>query len=288
MIHIHRLFLHAPLALGLCVFLSAPAHAQSQDPAQASNLERAEPAPGQTQSAPIATAFNPQIKPAYWASNIGFEGDSHNTGYSFAGPQYVHPFAPKAAVVAGANVNYLWYGYQNGVGGRNSVHSPGANAAAGIRVGDSNWAQFTAGPGVKNRRLKVEDGTNTVMSTTSDLVWGMNYDASAYVNPSKRNNVFAMYHYGAEDKYTWTRLAFKQQVSNYGWQGRFTHYLGVQVVGQGNKDIHSTQVGPTLEFLHVPSSTSFSLGTGWKHSTFPIGPDESGPYFAIGVWRRLN
>lgn len=287
-IQIRSLMTRAPLALGLCfVMCAAPARAQS-DPGQPPLESSADPgAAGQTPTPPVPTAANTQIRSPYWASNIGFEGDTHNTGYGFAGPQYVHPFRPMLSAVAGGNVNYLWYSFQNSFGRTTSVQSPGLNVDGGLRVGSSNWAQFTLGPGFKNRHMKIEDAADNKLSSDSDMRWGMHYGASVYLNPSRRNNVFGMWHYGAEDQYTWSALRFKQQVSNYNWQGRMTHYLGAEIVGQGNDDIHSFQFGPTFEFLHVPTTTSIFVGTGWKHSWFPIGPDKDGAFFTIGVWRRM-
>ena len=276
-----------PLACALAAWLvAAPALAQSHEQAPLGSV--ADPGAGQTPAPPIAPAPNPQIKPAYWASNLGFTSDTHNTGYGYAGPSYVHPFRPHLAAVAGANVNYLYYGYQNGFGGRTNVHSPGLNVEGGLRLAGSNWAQLTLGPGFKNRNIKVEDGTGLAMSTEHHVTAGMNYNAMVYLNPTRRNNVFGMYHYGEEDLYTWSSLAFKQQVSNYGWQGNFTHYLGVQGIAEGNKDIHSRSAGLTLEFLHVPTSMSITGTLGWKHSWSQFGPAQNGPWFGIGIWRRMN
>src|SRR5205807_2588904 len=112
---------------------------------------------------------------------------------------YVHPISPHLAWVAGASVNYLFYGFNNGFGGKTSVHSPGLNTSAGLRLGDSNWVQFALGPGFKNRNVRVEDRTGTVMSTTHSIVAEMNYDTMAYVNPWKTSNVMGIYHYGTAD-----------------------------------------------------------------------------------------
>ena len=84
-------------------------------------------------------------------------------------------------------------------------------------------------------------------------------------------------------------LAFKEQVSNRSWSGNLAHYVGVEAIGQGNDDIHGTQIGAFWETAFVPSHVSVMVRGGWKRSTYPNGgPDQSGPWFAIGFWHRLR
>jgi len=289
------------LAGGLCLLISTAAHAQSQDETlNSSSAPAVDPAitttetagvdvsaPGQTPGTPIPTAPNPQIQPAYWATNVGFSGDTQNTGYGYAGPSYVHPFRPHLAWVAGANVNYLYYGFNNGFGGKTTVHSPGLNTDVGLRFGDTNWVEFALGPGFKNRNVRVEDLTGATVSTTHDMRAEMNYNAMAYLNPSKVNNIMGLYHFGSADNYTWSMAQFKQQVANYNWQGPFTPSIGIQGIAEGNKDVHATSVGALIELVHVKSSMSITGVVGMKHSWSVFGPARNGPYFGIGVWRRM-
>ena len=53
-------------------------------------------------------------------------------------------------------------------------------------------------------------------------------------------------------------------------------------------DIKSTQIGGFLEWVHVPANTSVAFKAGYKRSTFPIGPEKTGPYFAITYYQRLK
>jgi hypothetical protein len=282
-----NVFTRGLVAAGFGVLLAASAvHAQSQDQTLNSASDPAAVEAAQTGS-PIPPAQNTQIKPAYWATNAGFSGDSSSTGYGYAGPSYLHPFRRNLAWETGANVNYLYYGFNNGLGGRTNVHSPGINTEVGLRAGDTNWVQFGLGPGIKNRNVRVENASGTMVSDTHDMTWGMNYNAMAYVNPSKRNNVMGLYHYGAEDKYTWSMAQFKQQVANDNWQGPITPSIGIQGIAEGNKDVHATSVGALIELVHVKSSMSITGTVGMKHSWSVFGPAQNGPYFGIGIWRRM-
>lgn len=244
-------------------------------------------------SAPAAAPGGMQVSshPArapYWAPLGGFETDTHKEGYGFIGPSYVHPFSSSMAWTAQAFGNYLYYQFQ-GSGGTHRIQSPGASFQAGLRFGDKNWFQLQAGPSFKRRHTAiVNPASGAVVSSIDENRMGVDGGADVYLNPTSRNNVMGMVNYGSADHYTWSSVVFKQQISNFNWHGRFTHYLGAEFVAQGNKDVTSRQIGAVFELLHAPSSLSIDFSAGWKVSTFAIGPRETGPWFAIGFWQRLK
>ncbi len=80
----------------------------------------------------------------------------------------------------------------------------------------------------------------------------------------------------------------KRQLNNVTWQGPNTTFLGVEGIGQGNKDIKSVQMGGFIEVVHVPTNVSVAFKAGYKRSTFPFGPDKTGPYFAVTFYERLK
>jgi hypothetical protein len=270
------------LGIAICVLSASGVRAQSAQPEAPSTVEES----AQIPTTPLPQAVRPVDSP-YWASIGGFEGDSHDTGYAFFGPQYVRPFRPNMAFVAGANLNYLYYEFDTG-DGRTNVRSPGVSTKAGVRFGDRNWVQFTAGPSFKRRHREVRDLSDRVVSSSRDLDPGVSLGADVWANPTSRSNIHGMLHHGTEDSYTWSRIAAKQQVTNFDWRNRFTHYLGAEYIGQGNEDIRSNQVGAFVEFLHAPSSISIMLRGGYKHSAFDVGPDKTGPWFAVGFYQRFR
>jgi hypothetical protein len=225
-------------------------------------------------------------RPAYWASIGGFEGDSNHSGYGFFGPSYVHPVTRNMAYVAELFGNYLYYQYPQG-SGMATIHSPGASLRGGVRFGERNWFQMTAGPSFKDqhKRLVLGDGT---IATRTDMRVGLGLGADTYLNPTSHSVMMGIVSYGAEDKYTWGMVNYKEQISNRNWHGKFAQYVGAEFVAQGNRDISSRQVGGFVEFLHVPSTISVSVGAGYKQSTTKIGPKETGPYFSVGFYQRLK
>ena len=295
----------ALMAAGLSIVLSAAAvNAQqlqdqslnsTSDPAvdpaaaPATTASSADAAAPQVPVAPIPPAPNPQVKPAYWAANLGYTGDSQNTGYGYAGPGYVHPISRYVAWVADANVNYLFYSYNNGVGGKTTVHSPGLNTDVGLRLGDTNWVQFALGPGFKDRSVEENNGAGIPMSSTHGMVAEMNYNAMAYVNPWKTSNAMGINHYGSGDKYRWSMAQFKQQVANFHWRGPFTPSIGIQGIDEGNDVVRSQSIGALIEVVHVKSNMSITGVVGRKHTWSPdgIGAAQNGTYFGIGIWKRM-
>jgi len=146
---------------------------------------------------------------------------------------------------------------------------------------------LTAGPTIKRQHSELRDPLDNVLSSSERTIYGMNLGTEVWVDPTKHNNVYAIADYTTSDGYLWSRLAYKEQLANRNWDGKFTPYLGIEGVAQGNHDVRSTQFGPFIEVVHVPSSLSIMLRGGWKRSTYQVGPEKTGPWFAIGFWRRL-
>lgn len=275
------LFAQPALGLAVLVLAATPVSAQSEQTTPTATLEVA-----QIPTAPVGQ-LPVQIARPYWSTSSGFEGDTHGTGYGFIGPSFHRPISRNVMFLVGAGVNYLYYGFDSS-GGRTSVTSPGASAKAGVRLGDRNWVQLSAGPGFKRKHRVIRDDTDRIISSEKQMEVGFSLGADVWANPSRRNNIHGMLHYGAEDGYTWGRLGFKQQITNLDWQGRFTHFLGTEYIGQGNEDIRSNQFGGFVEFLHAPSSISLMLRAGYKHSAFELGPDKTGPWYAVSFYRAFR
>lgn len=240
-----------------------------------------------TEQANTAAVQTGQFREPYWSSIGGFEVDTHETGYGFFGPQFIRPFRPNTAFVAGANANYLYYEYATGAGHTN-VRSPGVSVMGGLMFGSRNYLQLMAGPTFRRRHIRAIDAADQMLASSSDNYVGMNFMAAGSVDPTSHNNFLGMLNYDSVDRYTWGRAAFKEQVGNFGWQGRFTPYVGVEYIGQGNQDIRSQQYGGFFEIAHAPSSISVMFRAGYKRSSFDFGPDKTGPWFAIGFYQRLR
>ena len=266
------------------VFLAAASAANAQSSngaAQTDNDDQTTAAVAQPTGAGAPTPRS------WWEPMGGFDFDTNSSGYGWVGPQYQYKVRDNVGIVARAGLNYLYYEFDDALG-RTRVSGPGFNAAAGVRVGGSNWFQVTAGPSwvERNRSLKVSDGDD--IDQGGGWESGMQYGGDVFFNPTRRSNVMGQAMYSTSDNFHWLRGMGKQQITNYGWTNTFTHYVGGEVVGMGNQDFDAVQVGGLLEFLHVKSSASIALRAGFKRQTTPLGAPESGPYFGIGYWQSLK
>lgn len=244
-----------------------------------------------TSPAPITTsavqAAQTAVEAPYWVLLGGYEGDTHGTGYGYFGPQWVRPVRDDLDVQFSLRGNYLMYEFEEN-GGLTKVRSPGLAAKVGVKFGDENWFKVAAGPSVKWRSETFEGPDGREIDILDDTEFGFSVGADAWLNPSDRDNIHLLMNYGTEDGYIWSRGGYRRQVSNYDWRGTWTHYLGGEVIAQGNDDIRSLQVGALWEILHAPNSASVMLRGGWKRSTFEQADEKTGPYFGIGYYHRLK
>lgn len=287
---IRRVLSHNFLAVGMTVLVAAaPASAQSDEKqGETTSTPAAVGTSGQVStSPPITPAPPPQLAKPYWSNNGGYEVDTHDTGYAFFGPQYTKPFRPKMAFVAGANINYLYYQFDTGNGYTN-VRAPGVSTKAGVKFGGNNYVTLKAGPSFRRYRTEVKDPLGNRIRSSSDTRVGLSVGADLWLDPTSHSNIYGIVDYGGLSDYTWSRLAYREHITNRSWRGKFAHFLGAEVIGQGNDDIRSMQFGPFLEVVHVPSTVSIMFRGGWKRSTFDVGPTRTGPWFAIGLWYRFQ
>ena len=273
---------HISLGCTIVLLVTGAAQAQSSTAATPSS------------STSSATTSQPSDQPpptareAFWEPIGGFEGDTHGTGYGFFGPSYIRPLSSNLAFTARAFGNFLYYDFEDALGTTTSVRSPGLNTAAGVRYmfANNSFAGVHGGPSFKFRRTEING--ISIDDDDNDLVLGFNVGGDVYFNPTSHNNIHALVDYGSADEYVWSRLAYKEQITNRGWNRPFSNFLGGEVIAQGNDDIRSMQVGALYELAHGPSSTSVMFRAGIKRSTFEFGDDRTGPYIGFGFYKRLQ
>lgn len=245
------------------------------------NATAAPTPPAVTQSAQTSAPSS-----SYWALIGGYEWDTHGSSYGFVGPAYTHPFKPGVAWTARVFGNYLTYEYSD-LTRTTRVKSPGVTSALGLQFGEKHTFAVYAGPSVSWRKTEVTTKAG-VKTETDDTRVGANIGGELSLNPTPANNIQALVNYSTTDKYTWGRLGAKTQLTNRSWSGSNALFLGVEGIVQGNDDIRSTQVGGLFEINHVPAKLSLMFRAGYKRSTFDVGAAKTGPYFGIGLYKRLN
>jgi hypothetical protein len=271
----------AAVAAALFVTLAAPPAASAQTAPRVTFTPVAPP------SSPATPALSQAADNSYWEVIGGLEFDTDGMMYGFFGPQWTRPLNGDVAVFARAYGNWLQYEFEEN-GGTTEVSGPGISTQVGLKFGDRNTFKVGAGPSFKWRGETFTDAAGGETELDSDMEVGFSVGADAYLNPTDRDNVHAIVNYDTADDYLWSRLAYKHQITNHGWQDTWAHYVGAEGILQGNDDIRTLMLGGLVDFVHAPSRTSLMLRAGFKRSSFDTADDRTGPYFGINFYKRLG
>jgi hypothetical protein len=248
------------------------------------------PAPAPVQ-APAQTATGG----SYWTLIGGLEFDTDGMMYGYFGPTWNKPLNDNMDLQISVRPNWLQYEFEE-AGGTTKVSGPGLSTQAGLKFGDKNTFKIGAGPSFKwrNEKFVDADGNETDIDDADGdgeedgMEVGFSVSGDAYLMPTDIDNIHAIVSYDTVDDYLWSRLGYKHQITNHGWQDTWAHFLGAEGIYQGNEDIKTTMLGALVEFVHAPSSTAIMLRGGFKRSSFDTADDRSGPYFGINFYKRLG
>ncbi len=81
------------------------------------------------------------------------------------------------------------------------------------------------------------------------------------------NDVSLIASYSGVDRFSWSRLRLKRQITNQDFSGPVSWFLGTEGIGSGNIDFKAYQAGAFLEFSYRPLNLSWALKGGLKKST---------------------
>jgi len=209
----------------------------------------------------------------------GWEGDD-TRGYVFIAPTASFDLGSSQAILLRGTGSFLYYGSQ--ADGPTDVTAPGASVAIGYRVSGSRVNASLIG-GFEERRIQrrqANDRSNT---------WehGASLSGELFVSASSLTQVSALANYGQANRYGWTRLGVKRQLTNTRFTGRRAVSMGLEMTGQGNRDVRQYQLGGVFELGWLAARSSLQIRTGYGRSVFTDGARESRPYLGIGIYRRL-
>ncbi|MDQ3070136.1 MAG: cellulose biosynthesis protein BcsS [Acidobacteriota bacterium] len=277
---------YRPVTLAAAAALAIVALPQMAQ-AQAAPKVTFAPAVAQSSGASQTAQTTPASMAPYWELIGGVEGDTDGMMYAFFGPSWTRPLNDTTRLQLTARGNFLKYEFEEN-GGVTEVSGPGISTQVGLKFGDRHTFKIGAGPSFKWRNEKFTAANGTETEFDGDMEVGISVGADASLNPTRRDNVHALVNYNTEDKYMWSRLGYKHQISNYNWQETFAHFIGAEGILQGNDDIRTMMLGGLFEFVHAPSSTALMVRGGYKKSTFDVEDDRTGPYVGVNFYKRLG
>lgn len=223
-------------------------------------------------SAPVAA----QVKTEFVG---GWEGSS-SRGYVFASPIFSGSLKGPWLWVARGSASYLYYDFPE-TGGRTRVRSPGQSVGIGLRyAGPRLTATFV--PGYEIRQTSRD---NTVTGEAKERERGMTAQGEVFFQATPRINMSGLVSYGKANKYLWSRVGVKRQLTNLDYTGPRSLHVGVEATKQGNDDGDAHQLGGVFEVGFPRSRASLQFRSGFQRITNPDGSEESDPYFGIGFYR---
>jgi hypothetical protein len=214
----------------------------------------------------------------------GWEGDSYDQGYGFAGFGWLVPAGASIVVPVRAFGSYLTYNFESS-GTITKVRSPGLTVMAGVRF-PGTGGNLTLLAGGEVRQEHRTDDTGAVSSedqTTTGIV--LQADGDLAFSRRWRGSLFA--NYGGASRYLYGRTAARYQVTNLDWKGSTTFFMGLEAVGQGNDESEAAQGGGFAEWNFVKHRVSLTLHGGYKESWSPGESHRRGGYIGLGFYHRF-
>jgi hypothetical protein len=212
----------------------------------------------------------------------GWEGDGFHQGYGFATAGLLLNERGGLLLPLRVSGSYLYYNYRDG-GAEVTVRAPGAAAMLGPRLARS-WGSVTllAGGEVRWER-RLQEGTSVPAAAVAR--GGAVLQGEGDFRAGRRLRPVALVSYSGSSRYVYGRAALRWQLTNLDWSGPATWLLGVEGVGQGNRDTDAVQGGATVECSL--GRLSLSIHGGYKDSASSDSARRRGGYIGAGIYRRF-
>ncbi len=231
----------------------------------------------------LVTAATPAASSQNGAFLGGWEADSHSNGYAFTALGYTQPVTPGVALTMRVSAGYLYYQFPEN-GGVTKVTSPTFALLAGPQFSGQR-VSLTLTAGAETSTITRENAAATGQTKTTEHQVSAVLNGTFWAQLSQRWDFLYIANYEDANKYTWMRGTTKYRVTEQDRPVSFS--VGPEVTAQGNADIKSLQGGGMLEVYFRPASLSLDVRGGYKSSTFPQGPSQTGPYWGAGFYTQF-
>ena len=217
----------------------------------------------------------------------GWEGDTYEQGIGFVSLGSNLRLNKDKTLVARAMGSYLYYNFDS-ANSTTVVTSPGVTLMLGPRFSIKRaTVLLLVGAELRwNRMAEKCSGGFTTVNTEREFGSVLQGTLDAPIHSFAWVNF--MLNYGGANQYTFGRLSFKHQVSNFNDTAARTFFLGVEGIGQGNSDVITAQGGGFLEIFDSPRKVSLVLRGGYKNSLFPDASNKPGSYLALNFYTRFR
>jgi hypothetical protein len=207
--------------------------------------------------------FSSDSRAASFSLLFGGEADTEGQSYIYAGVIGESPLQKKLSLMYKLWLDHLTYEFEKD-NDTIKAKAPAFQPALGLKFLDSGCSTtLWVGWEHRNTNIKPVRENVEVRGVTDSLV--LQFEFNKWTEKSTNFNIIASY--STENSYVWTRGRIKQELSSYPLGRDLPLRIGLEVVGQGNKDYSAFQVGPLLEIYSLEKNASFAIRGGYKRSS---------------------
>jgi hypothetical protein len=207
--------------------------------------------------------FSSDSRAASFSLLFGGEADTEGQSYVYAGVIGESPLQKKLSLMYKLWLDHLTYEFEKD-NDTIKAKAPAFQPAIGLKFsGTKSSTTLWAGWEHRNTTIKPFREDVEVRGVTDSLVLQFEFDKWT----EKLTNFNIIASYSTENSYVWTRGRIKQELSSYPIGRDLPLRIGLEAVGQGNKDYSAFQVGPLLEIFSLKKNASFLIRGGYKRSS---------------------
>lgn len=194
---------------------------------------------------------------------IGGKTDTENQGYLYTGIIVEEPVRQNLSIMGKFVVDYLTYKFETG-SEIIKAKAPAFQPAIGVKFSGQDWSTtFWAGWEHRNTKIKPFREDVEVRGTTDSLV--LQAELDRWIKAMTNLNFIVSY--STKNSYIWSRGRLKQELSSYPLGRDLPLRVGLEVIGQRDKDYSAFQVGPLVEIYSPSKKISFLIHGGYKNSS---------------------
>jgi len=215
--------------------------------------------------------------------NGGFEGDD-SLGYGYLGGNLSFRTDDQDGWGLRADVSYLRYTFHDADGHQTTTSGPGFFGGTYYRRATAHTFALL-GAGYDVRFSTSDSNTSPSVHQTQQ---GLAFQAFGLWDPDSRSYIMAFGSYSTSGDYSWCRVSFMQRISDHP-TGTRAWSVGVEVTGQGNKDVLGYGAGVVAELAEIPDRFGvLRFSVGYAKRQYTMGPDDDRVYAGISFYRNLR
>lgn len=199
------------------------------------------------------------VKASSFSLLLGGEADTEDQAYLYTGIVGEKRLGDNVSLMGRVWLDYLTYRFEKD-SDVIKAKAPAVQPALGVKFFGNSWyTTFWAGWEHRNTAISPFREDVEVKGVTDSLL--LQAELDKWTKTSTNFSLIASY--STKNSYTWGRGRIKQEIMPGGVPLR----VGLELIGQGNRDYNAIQVGPLLEICTLSRNVSVLLHGGYKNSS---------------------